>query len=305
MVPQGRLPGICGQFCSSRHYCTGTIHRNQWSADVKQTIFKLAKISRRQRTVSTISCKTRSMFDRSLPRRGSEWCAKRVRFPVGSVAGAGRGVSVRIDAGPCLRRQPTIRYNGQMCRSSGRGGGVLTWRRCIGRPAGKRTSLNGSDEYGQRHPEIRLLADRSVANRIKAQIEEHEDRCRRGLVDPRGGTYRDHEARPLPGHVEDFRQCLAARGDAGKHAQVTAYRSRRVIESGRSAGSPTCRSRGPWMPCNRSGPGGFNQQTINHYVRAVKAFTDGCGRTSGPGSITWPTWPRRTPRPTAAISAAP
>jgi integrase len=95
-----------------------------------------------------------------------------------------------------------------------------------------------------------------------------------GVVDPRDETYRDHEARPLSEHVEDFQRALMAKGDSTKHAQVTAYRARRVIEvAGMRKISELSLSKVLDALQALRSKEEFNQQTVNHYIRALKGFS--------------------------------
>jgi hypothetical protein len=126
---------------------------------------------------------------------------------------------------------------------------------------------------GRRRME-RLSTDKRVAEQLARKIEDEQDRIRGGWIDEKDLAYRDHAAKALVEHLEDFRRALVAKGDTAKHAQVTAYRARRVIElmkarrisdlslSGALEALQSLRAREK-----------FNQQTINHYIRAVKAFS--------------------------------
>jgi hypothetical protein len=129
------------------------------------------------------------------------------------------------------------------------------------------------DENGQRRKKTGAT-DKTVTERIARDIENRVALRREGVVDPRDEAYRDHEARPLKDHLNDFRRALVAKGDSAKHAQVTAYRARRVIETSKAVRiSDLSLSKALDALQSLRIEEEFNQQTINHYVRAVKAFS--------------------------------
>jgi site-specific recombinase XerD len=129
------------------------------------------------------------------------------------------------------------------------------------------------DENGDRRKKTGAT-DLTVTKRIARDIENRVALRREGVVDPRDESYRDHEARPLKDHLDDFRRALVAKGDSAKHAQVTAYRARRVIETAKTARiSDLSLSKALDALQAIRTEEGLNQQTINHYIRAVKAFS--------------------------------
>src|SRR5262244_711425 len=70
--------------------------------------------------------------------------------------------------------------------------------------------------------------DKRATEEMLRRAETEAARIRSGVVDPRDLAYRDHEARPLEDHLAEFQRALIAKGDTRKHAQVTAYRARRI-----------------------------------------------------------------------------
>jgi hypothetical protein len=129
------------------------------------------------------------------------------------------------------------------------------------------------DENGERKKKTGAT-DKAVTERIARDLENRVLLRREGVVDPQDETYRDHEARPLKDHLEEFRRALVAKGGSRKHAQVTAYRARRVIElakAGRISDLSLSKALDALQTLRSQEE--FNQQTINHYIRAVKAFS--------------------------------
>jgi hypothetical protein len=106
---------------------------------------------------------------------------------------------------------------------------------------------------------------------------------RHGYVDGKARGYRDQEARPLVEHLDAFRTMLSAKNGPGKHASVTRNRAERVIDlTGFKRVSDLSLSKALDALASLRADG-FAVETINHHVRAVKAFSrwlwkDGCAR---------------------------
>jgi site-specific recombinase XerD len=144
----------------------------------------------------------------------------------------------------------------------------------IYKPKGRKNwIIEWVDENGQRHRKSGS-SDRSAARRIAADIERETSLRKRGLVDPREEAYRDHERRPLGEHLEDFRRSLLAKNDSIQHARVTAFRARRIIGlAGARRISDLSLSKALDALQTLRTEEGFNQQTLNHYIRAAKGFS--------------------------------
>jgi integrase len=129
------------------------------------------------------------------------------------------------------------------------------------------------DEDGRRRRKSGTT-DKAVAKQIARRIEDRKVRRREGLIDPRDEAYRDHEMRPLPDHLEEFGRSLVAKGGTPEHARTTVYRAARILELSRLRRiSDLSLSRALDALQRLRMEEGFNQQTINHYVRAIKAFS--------------------------------
>jgi integrase len=115
--------------------------------------------------------------------------------------------------------------------------------------------------------------DKRAASRVKAEVERNEDLRRSGLVTPRELGYIAHEAKPLAGHLEDFRRSLLAKGDSAKHCLMTAHRVRRLAElAGFRRISDVSMSATMDALQSLRTEGGLGQNTINNYIRAIKGF---------------------------------
>ena len=147
--------------------------------------------------------------------------------------------------------------------------------------------------------------DRRETEAMAAAAEAEAAKIRAGLIDPKAVAYRAHEARPLADHLADFQAALLAKGGTRKHALVTRNRAGRVLTWPGPGASPTCRSPRPWTPWPPSEPRGSGPRRSTTTSGPSRRSRGGSGGTAEPGSITWPTWRRATPRPTAAAAAAP
>jgi hypothetical protein len=124
------------------------------------------------------------------------------------------------------------------------------------------------------------------------------------VVDPKAEAYRDHELKPLVDHLEDFKASLLAKGGTKRHAQVSAYRVRRVIDLAKARRISDLSLSRTLDALAALRENGLSQETINHHVRAIKAFSrwlwkDGRAREHHLAHLA-----TSTPRPIADGSAA-
>src|SRR5690242_85099 len=109
---------------------------------------------------------------------------------------------------------------------------------------------------------------------MAAAKEAEVAKVKAGLIDPKALGYRDHEARPLADHLADFRAALVAKGGTAKHANVTHTRALRVLTLARARRvsdlslSKAQEALATLRDVDKLGP-----ETINHHIRAVKAFS--------------------------------
>jgi hypothetical protein len=127
------------------------------------------------------------------------------------------------------------------------------------------------DENGRRR-KAPGCTDKAETERIANRLENEVALRRAGLIDRKTEAYRDHEARPLADHLADFKAALLAKGGTAKHAQMTEYRARRVVELAK-AKRITDLSLSKALDALAALRGeGLGQETINHHVRAVKGI---------------------------------
>ena len=79
------------------------------------------------------------------------------------------------------------------------------------------------------------FTDRRETERVAAQAEAGAAKVRDGIIDPRDAAYRDHGARPLSDHIDDFDRYLTAKGNTPKHADLTVKRIARTVALIRAA----------------------------------------------------------------------
>ncbi len=130
-----------------------------------------------------------------------------------------------------------------------------------------------TDENGRRRKKTGCT-DKAESLRIGNDLENRKALRRAGLVDPKSESYRDHEAKLLVRHLADFQAALSAKGGTERHAKVTAYRAGRVLELAKARRiSDLSLSKTLTALASLRSKEDLSQETINHHVRAVKAFS--------------------------------
>jgi integrase len=129
-----------------------------------------------------------------------------------------------------------------------------------------------TDETGRRRKKAGTT-DKAVTERIARDIENRVALRREGVVDPREEAYRDHEARMLADHLGDFERALAAKGGTVAHTKVTASRARRMLELAAARRISDLSLSKALDAVQALRDEGLGTETINHHVRAVKAFS--------------------------------
>jgi hypothetical protein len=77
-------------------------------------------------------------------------------------------------------------------------------------------------------------SDKRVTEDLARNAESEAARIRAGELDPREIARRDHEARPLEEHLDDFRSALLAKGRTTEHANLYRTRAGKVAELARA-----------------------------------------------------------------------
>ncbi len=120
--------------------------------------------------------------------------------------------------------------------------------------------------------ERRGCADRRETEALAAAAEAEAAKIRGGYIDPKAPAYLTHEARPLSDHLDAFRASLEAKGNTIGHAKKTTARARRVVELAGARRISDLTFSKALDALARLRAEGMAAETINHHVRAVKAF---------------------------------
>jgi integrase len=129
-----------------------------------------------------------------------------------------------------------------------------------------------ADENGVRRM-VKGCPDKAATEAMARKLESEAELRRRGIIDPRTDAYATHEARPLADHLTDFQAALVAKGGAAKYALVTRNRAGKVLALARAervSDLSLSKAQGALATLRADGLG---PETVNHHVRAVKAFS--------------------------------
>src|SRR5512135_1941609 len=115
--------------------------------------------------------------------------------------------------------------------------------------------------------------DRRATEGMAAAAEAEVAKIKTGIIDPKAVAYGNHEARPLADHLADFRKALEDKGGTRKHAVVTAHRAGRVLTLAKARRISDLSLSKALDALAALRDEGLGAETINHHVRAVKAFS--------------------------------
>src|SRR5689334_919797 len=88
---------------------------------------------------------------------------------------------------------------------------------------GKVYYLRYTDSNGRRKMK-RLATDKRVAEQLARKIEDEQDRIRGGWIEEKDLAYREHAARPMTEHIEEWHAFLLGKGDTREHADTARAR---------------------------------------------------------------------------------
>ena len=128
-----------------------------------------------------------------------------------------------------------------------------------------------TDETGRRRS-IKGCLGKHATEAMARKLESEAELRRRGVIDPRTDAFAAHEARPLPGHLADFRAALLAKGGGAKHAGMTHNRIARVLDKAQLKRISDLSASKALDGLAQLRAEGLGQETINHHVRAIKGF---------------------------------
>jgi integrase len=128
------------------------------------------------------------------------------------------------------------------------------------------------DETGRRR-KATGCSDKAESERIARHLEDQVALRKAGLIDRKAEAYRDYDANPLAKHLDEFKATLLAKGNTARHATVTVTRARRILDLGRMKWISDLSLSRAMEALQSLRSQGRSQETLNHYVRAVKAFS--------------------------------
>lgn len=115
--------------------------------------------------------------------------------------------------------------------------------------------------------------DRRATEEMARAAESEAAKLRAGLIDTKAVAYRAHEARPLAEHLDDFRKAMEAAGRTPRHVQMTASRASKMVNRSRARRISDLSLSKALDALASLRSEGLGAETLNHYVRAVKAFS--------------------------------
>lgn len=128
------------------------------------------------------------------------------------------------------------------------------------------------DENGVRRS-VKGCPDKQATQQIAARLESEAELRRRGIIDTKSDAYAAHEAVLLLDHLDAFKASVAAKGGSKRHPEVTHSRARKMLElAGAKRISELSQSKA-MSAVAALREEGLSTETINHHIRAVKAFS--------------------------------
>jgi integrase len=121
--------------------------------------------------------------------------------------------------------------------------------------------------------EAKGCSDKRATEEMARWAESEAAKIRAGVVDPRDLSFQRHESIPLAQHLKAFESSLLAKGGTRKHALVTFHRAERVLNLTKAKRISDLSLSKAQEALGTLRSEGLGQETINHHVRAVKAFS--------------------------------
>ena len=107
---------------------------------------------------------------------------------------------------------------------------------------------------------------------LRRAAVDRVERIKAGLVNVKAERYAAEARRPLAEHLAEYRTHLGAQGAGEKHADTKINRARRVLSLAGAAKIGDLTPARITAALGTLRAGGLNQQTLNHYVQAVKGL---------------------------------
>lgn len=116
----------------------------------------------------------------------------------------------------------------------------------------------------------KLSANKAAARQMLAELERKAEQQRSGLSSP----FENHATRPLAEHLTDFERSLRDKGNSEDHCKLVAHRATKIVEDCRFRFIGDISASRVQSCLSDLKKLGRSQQTINHYLRAIKQFAN-------------------------------
>jgi integrase/recombinase XerD len=117
---------------------------------------------------------------------------------------------------------------------------------------------------------VKGFKDKEATRQLAAKLEREAELGRAGVVD----RYKEHRAKPLREHIDEFRQSLLAKGNTEDYVKTVLARLTRVIEGCGFVRWDDIQASHVqrYLAGLRGGENGISAQTFNFYLQAIKQF---------------------------------
>jgi integrase len=129
-----------------------------------------------------------------------------------------------------------------------------------------------TDQHGKRRKK-KGYTDKRESERLGMKLEERARKIRNGDINPKDERYRDHEAVLLTDHLEDFKRSVRGKGATAKHIHMIGQRTSRVLDLSKAKRISDLSLSKALEAIQALRDADLSQQSINHYIRAVKGFS--------------------------------
>ncbi len=137
---------------------------------------------------------------------------------------------------------------------------------------GSKWRISYSDENGIRH-EVTGYTDKAETEALARKLETDSDLRRRGLIDARAESQRDHGKRLAVEHLNDWHAYLLGKGSTVEHARLSRNRVERILCLGKI---PRLKDLSPsrvTTALKLIRDDGASLQSVRHYLRCVKGYS--------------------------------
>ena len=114
--------------------------------------------------------------------------------------------------------------------------------------------------------------DKRMTEEMVRAAESEVARSRAGLIDHRAEAIRDHDARPLTEHLDEWRASMLAKGRTDKHAELSYNRALRVVELAKAARLSDLQPSRIQAALASLKKAGKSLETCNHHRACIRAF---------------------------------